>query len=264
MQNVTAIAVDEWAKQQMDDINKQFIQQMNINIFLPGLFLYLDDICFFLKDKDGKIISANPTLLKMYNLKNEADIIGKTDYDILERYLADKYRLDDLRVVESGAPSLNMIELVLSESGVPDWFITNKMPVYSVDHEVIGIMGTIRRISINKGDIGEENSSFIHKVLKYLATMATEGLTVKALAKNFNLSVRSIEKKFKKTLGITPKVFIIKYKISRSCEYLLKNGSISQTANDCGFYDQSSFTVQFKKVMGITPFQYLKNLNKIF
>jgi AraC-like DNA-binding protein len=36
------------------------------------------------------------------------------------------------------------------------------------------------------------------------------------------------------------------------------NLSIGKIAIDLGFYDQSSFTVQFKKAMGLTPLQYRK------
>jgi AraC-like DNA-binding protein len=34
--------------------------------------------------------------------------------------------------------------------------------------------------------------------------------------------------------------------------------TVGKIAIDLGFYDQSSFTVQFKKNMGLTPLQYRK------
>jgi len=48
-------------------------------------------------------------------------------------------------------------------------------------------------------------------------------------------------------------------RIHDSCE-LLRTESIpiNDIAVELGFYDQSSFTVQFKKCMGLTPLQYRK------
>ena len=170
--------------------------------------------------------------------------------------------MDDLRILATGQPSLNMIELVLSESGVPDWYITNKMPVFSNQNELIGIMGTIRRLTGQINNVFDNDNSFIYNVLQYMALTASEGITVKSLSQHFSLSIRGFEKKFNKYLGITHKLFITKYKISKACDYLLKYGNISQAATDCGFYDQSSFTVQFKKIMGITPRQYIQSIQR--
>ena len=39
---------------------------------------------------------------------------------------------------------------------------------------------------------------------------------------------------------------------------MLPSQTIGAIALDLGFYDQSSFTVQFKKQMGLTPLQYRK------
>ena len=51
----------------------------------------------------------------------------------------------------------------------------------------------------------------------------------------------------------------MKMRIHEACD-LLCNGSrlIGDIAFALGFYDQSSFTVQFKKTMSMTPLQYRK------
>jgi AraC-like DNA-binding protein len=135
--------------------------------------------------------------------------------------------------------------------------------VYSKNDEVIGIMGTIRYISATQINNGKQDTnSFIHKVLNFIANNVGENLTVHSMALHFNLSVRSFEKKFLDYMKVSPKLFIIKYKISKACDDLIKYGNISQAAIENGFYDQSSFTNQFKKHMGVTPLQYIKRYRK--
>ena len=46
-------------------------------------------------------------------------------------------------------------------------------------------------------------------------------------------------------------------RINDSCDLLMQPDlNIGSIAVDLGFYDQSSFTLQFKKAMGLTPLQY--------
>ena len=55
---------------------------------------------------------------------------------------------------------------------------------------------------------------------------------------------------------LTPQQYIIKMRIHESCELLSKQATpIGSIAMELGFCNQSSFTMQFKKTMGLTPLQ---------
>ena len=71
------------------------------------------------------------------------------------------------------------------------------------------------------------------------------------------VSVRQFERKFKQYFNMPPQQFIMKKRIYQACD-MIRNGkySFSEIALDLGFYDQSSFTSQFRKEMGITPYRY--------
>lgn len=56
------------------------------------------DQAVFLKDKDLRMAAANRRLCKNLG-KNEKELIGKTDFDLFPRHLAEKYRADDLLVL---------------------------------------------------------------------------------------------------------------------------------------------------------------------
>lgn len=220
------------------------------------LFEYMDDVCFFAKDLDGRLFASNATLLKRYNLEKESDIIGKTDFDFVSRSIAEKYRKDDLEVIRSRKPMLNIVELALNAAGVPDWSTTNKLPIISTDGDVIGVMGTIQRYHFNK----PANPALpnFQDIVQYITSHYDERITVKELARRMNISVRSFERTFKAIFNITPQQFIIKTRIFNACDRLREGLSVSETALACGFYDQSSFAKLFKKHMGLSPLQYIR------
>ena len=55
----------------------------------------------FAKDRNSVLISCNDNFAKDLKIKAE-DIVGKNDYDFFPKDLADHYRADDKRIMESG------------------------------------------------------------------------------------------------------------------------------------------------------------------
>ncbi len=77
------------------------------------------------------------------------------------------------------------------------------------------------------------------------------------LARQCGLSQRQFDRKFHDSYGITPQNYLMKTRIQAACHALRQPGSeISSVALELGFYDQSAFTVQFRRNMGITPLKY--------
>ena len=60
----------------------------------------------WLKDVDGVYLACNRMFERFFGAR-EADIIGKTDYDFVERELADFFRENDRKAMEAGEPSIN-------------------------------------------------------------------------------------------------------------------------------------------------------------
>ena len=115
----------------------RFIQDIRADSLFHILFDHLRDVCLFAKDVEGHLLVVNRALVKRFGLRDEREMIGKTDYDLHPRGHAEKYRIDDRRVMESGKPMLNIVELFLDVEGIPTWHVTNKMPVFSRDGRVI-------------------------------------------------------------------------------------------------------------------------------
>ena len=72
------------------------------------------------------------------------------------------------------------------------------------------------------------------------------------------LSLRSLERKFKYTIGISPKTFSKVIKFRRTLSFLRKhkNTSLFTTAIECGYYDHSHLSKEFKALTGDTPLRF--------
>ncbi|MFZ4596090.1 MAG: helix-turn-helix domain-containing protein, partial [Verrucomicrobiaceae bacterium] len=138
---------------------------------------------------------------------------------------------------------------------IPDWFITNKLPVLGKNGKVIGLMGIIQSYEGNKQVM--QPYLQIDRAVAYIREHFRARISVEELAKLVHLSPRQLHRKFVETFGSSPQTFIMKLRIQAACDALTKEGTnIADVARDLGFCDQSAFTQHFHKHVGLTPLKY--------
>ncbi|HHY86091.1 MAG TPA: SpoIIE family protein phosphatase [Verrucomicrobia bacterium] len=93
----------------------------------------------FRKDLQGRFTFANQQYCKHYNCKLE-DILGKTDFDFFPPELAEKYRRDDWRVMETGQ-TLEFVEEHQPLGQKKSYIHVVKTPLYGPDGKIIGLQG---------------------------------------------------------------------------------------------------------------------------
>ena len=108
----------------------------------------------FLKDKNSVYISCNENYARDLRIKAD-QIVGKTDYDFYPKELAEKYRADDRRIVESGQTT-DIEEKYILE-GKEFIVHTVKTPVRDEQGNVIAILGIFRDITESKRQERELN-----------------------------------------------------------------------------------------------------------
>ena len=89
------------------------------------------------KGMDGRLIFANQRYCKARGLTLE-QMIGKNDYDMFPKELADKYTADDRAIIESGEV-METIESHIDLKGDRRFVHVLKTPMYDSNQEVIGI-----------------------------------------------------------------------------------------------------------------------------
>jgi PAS domain S-box-containing protein len=101
----------------------------------------------FYKDKDSVYICCNSNYAKDLQLQ-PAEISGHTDYDFYPRDLAEKYRADDKRVLESGSTA--RIEEKYIEQGQERIVETFKTPFIDESGKIVGVVGIFNDITKQK------------------------------------------------------------------------------------------------------------------
>lgn len=86
----------------------------------------------------------------------------------------------------------------------------------------------------------------------------SEPFSVSSLAKALHLSVNTLERRFKSELGITPREYLLRRRMSSAVSLLSNGKSVTEAAEASGFSDCSHFIMQFKKQFGVTPAKYKK------
>ncbi|SEH37864.1 PAS domain S-box protein [Magnetospirillum fulvum] len=112
---------------------------------LRALIDSLPDLVW-LKDTEGHFIICNP-MFERFVGHREAEILGRTDYDLVPGEQADLFRSNDRRAMEQGRPVVNEEWICFADDGRRVLLETIKSPLRSAEGSVIGVLGIGRDIS---------------------------------------------------------------------------------------------------------------------
>ena len=218
------------------------------------LFSVLSDSLYFAKDKQGRFVYANTLFLAHFELQSLEQLLGKTDLDILPKSIAEQIQQDDQKVIQSGFPLANIVELVPGEASKMNWHVTTKSPLRNRKGEVVGIEGITRDLTLANQQLAPY--SHFNEVVRSIEQQLSQTIAIETLADTLHMSLSTFERQFKLRFGCTPGQFIKKTRIATACKQLRQGQNISQVAVQCGFCDQSYFSKEFKRLMGMTPKQF--------
>ena len=103
----------------------------------------------WLKDPEGVYLSCNRRFESFFGA-TEKDIIGKTDYDFMDRDQGDFFRHDDKAAIAAGGFTTNEEEITFAIDGHREVLETIKTPVHASDGQLIGVLGIGRNITEHK------------------------------------------------------------------------------------------------------------------
>ncbi|MEM7480381.1 MAG: AraC family transcriptional regulator [Acidobacteriota bacterium] len=126
----------------------------------------------------------------------------------------------------------------------------------------IFLVKLIRRYSDRLDEVTEHASRFASKeyrrVLAFIERNYGSDIGVEDLAREAGLSSSHFSRLFKRSLGQSPHQFLMKYRVERAAEMLVRRPDrpLAQVALDAGFSDQAHFSRTFKRFAGATPTRY--------
>ncbi|MEP7289330.1 MAG: response regulator [Chloroflexota bacterium] len=103
----------------------------------------------FIKDTEGRFLVSN--LAHARSVQTTVDkLVGKTAFDFFPPELATQFHADDLTVMQTGVPAINLERDTVDDSGNPKKVLTTKVPLYDGSGTINGLVGISRDITERK------------------------------------------------------------------------------------------------------------------
>ena len=103
----------------------------------------------------------------------------------------------------------------------------------------------------------------IRKLRRYIEERFAENITLDDLAQHVNWSPFYLLRVFRDTVGLPPHAYLTNFRIQQAQALLAAGHSIVDVTYATGFSNQSHLTRVFKKIIGVTPGQYAKDVNSV-
>lgn len=223
---------------------------------LESLFDALNDVAFFVKDRHGRYLSVNTTLVRRCGLRTKTELIGKTAGEVHPAALAQAYMAQDRQVIDSGAALSKHLELHMYPTRSRGWCLTHKVPLRDDSGAIVGLAGTSQ-------DLGLADE--MHPVYRKISAIAQQirenyhgNVCMEDLATEAGLSLSRVERLFQRVFHYSPRQLLLQSRLAAAMALLeaKEEQSIADIAYACGYTDHSAFSRQFKAHTAMSPVQY--------
>jgi PAS domain S-box-containing protein len=100
----------------------------------------------YLKDSQSRYVEINEAFCQFAG-KSKGQIVGRTDYDIFARDLAEKYIAIDRQVLTTGREIINQEEKYTASDGTLRWVSTTKVPLRGANGWIDGVVGLTQDVT---------------------------------------------------------------------------------------------------------------------
>jgi AraC-like DNA-binding protein len=224
---------------------------------LLALLDFVEGVQSWIKDRNGVYCWVNRAFLLNYSVDACLDsVVGKTDYDLSPRHLADQFRLDDSQVIDGGS-IINRLELVGRFDHISNWCLTTKLPVRIDDGTITGTAGITRPANAEELSAPSHPDLGLSRALTFVREHHSAPISNQSLAAISGRSVRALERLFVRELRLTPQQYLRRIRVRLACQDLIfSQWSLSEVALRHGFCDQSHFNREFRLETQMTPRAY--------
>jgi PAS domain S-box-containing protein len=221
---------------------------------LDELFAGVPHVMFCVKGVDGRYVAVNAAFAERAG-RSADSVLGHTAAELFPIDLAVAYEAQDEVVLASGEPIRNELELILRPDGTRGWYVTTKTRLDDIDRRPFGIVAV--SYDLRAPAATDRHHTALQTAIEVARRRFAEPLKVADLAAAAGLSTTQLERALRRAVGMSPKQLLVRTRLDEAMRRLDDTElPIATIAGDCGFYDQSSFTRQFRRAVGMTPGAY--------
>lgn len=239
---------------QLDTAKPPHVSQVEVAL-LERLFDRSPDVAFFVKDAAGKYVAVNESLVTRHGLLSKSQVIGKSPRDICPGDFGQIPAEQDEKVLRTGRPLVDHLEMQWHRPHDPVWCLTTKLPMLDSSGAIVGLIGFSRdiRAPVEPHEIPQGFALALDEFERSLSAEVTPAW----LARRSKISSQRLARLTKRLFGLTPSQLITKSRIVAASRMLRDpEQSVAEIAHASGFYDHSAFTRAFRSATGMTPSEY--------
>ncbi len=219
------------------------------------LFDCLTDLVYFVKNERAEYVVVNRTLVERCGAKDKGQIIGRTAEVLFPGPLGRSYREQDEALIRTGAAIVNQLELHLYPGRNTGWCLTNKLPLRGAGGRVVGLVGCSQ--DLHQPAEAADGYEDVARAVQFARDHLDRRPTLGVLAAAAGMSDYQFDRRVRHLFRLTTGQMLLKFRIDAAAEQLRHTDrSVAQIALACGYSDQSAFTRQFRRTIGLTPLEY--------
>lgn len=220
-----------------------------------AVFDCLPDVVYFVKNERAEYVIVNRTLAERCGTHDKRTLLGKTAAQVFPPPLGRSFWEQDTRLLATGEPVRNQLELHLYPTGATGWCLTDKFPLRGAEGAVAGLVGVSH--DLHPPDEGAEEYSRVAAAVRHARAHLDRRLVTEELAAIAGLSAYQLDQRVRRLFRLSTGQLLVKLRMDTAAEQLRDTDRpVVEIGMACGYADQSAFTRQFRRTTGLTPGEY--------
>lgn len=210
---------------------------------------------FMVKNLDSRYMFMSQALKEAIHLPADFEVVGKSDFDLFPRIIAESFRQNDLQVLIHGRTLIKEIHATGFFDHPSSWTYSSKFPLHDHRGEIIGLI-TINE-KYQEAAAHDQELNRLLPAIDHVHQHYAGRIAVHELARLCSFSESHFMRIFRQRMRMTPYAFVEQVRLFHAADALRRTpASVAEIAVNSGFYDPSSFVKRFKRFTGLTPQNY--------